>query len=99
MAFKTCYGHFRYQVMPFSLTNAAATFQGFINKIMAEKLHVFVFMYFDDIFIYTESEGKTHVEAVWWVLDQLQKHSLYAKLKKYWFYRDEVRFLDFMISH
>ena len=69
MAFKTRYGHFEYQVMPFGLTNASAMFQGYINKILAEKLDVFVIMYLDDIFIYTENESKEYVQAIWWVLD------------------------------
>ncbi len=68
-AFRTCYGYFEYQVMPFGLTNAPATFQGYINKILAEKLDVFVIVYLDDILIYTESEGEEHVQAVRWVLD------------------------------
>ena len=68
-AFRTRYGHFEYQVMPFGLTNAPATFQGYINKILAEKLDVFVIVYLDDIFIYTEDESKGHVQAVRWVLN------------------------------
>ena len=68
-AFKTRYDHFEYQVMFFGLTNTPATFQGYINKILAEKLVVFVIVYLDDIFIYTESDSKEHVQAVWWVLD------------------------------
>lgn len=55
--------------MLFGLINALATFQGYINKILAEKLDIFVIVYFNDIFIYTENEEKEHVEAVWWVLD------------------------------
>ncbi len=62
--FRTRYCYFEYQVMPFRLTNAPATFQGYINKILAEKLDIFVIVYLDDIFIYTKSEGKEHVEAV-----------------------------------
>ncbi len=50
--------------MPFGLTNAASTFQGYINKILVEKLDVFVIVYLDDILIYTESEGEEHVQAV-----------------------------------
>ncbi len=63
-AFKTRYCHFKYQVIPFGLTNALATFQGYIHKILAEKLGVFVIVYLDDIFIYTKSEGKEHLEAI-----------------------------------
>ena len=64
MAFKTRYGHFEYLVMPFGLTNVPAIFQGYINKILAEKLDVFMIVYLDNILIYIESEGKEHVQAV-----------------------------------
>ncbi len=64
MAFRTRYGHFEYQVMPFGLTNAPAMFQGYINKILAEKLNVFIIMYLDDILIYIENEGEKHIQAV-----------------------------------
>ncbi len=67
--FKTCYSHFEYQVMPFRLTNTPATFQGYINKILVEKLDIFMIVYLNNILIYTESEGKDHVETVWWVLE------------------------------
>ncbi len=62
--FRTRYGHFEYQVIPFGLANAPATFQGYINKILADKLDVFVIVYLDDMLIYTESEGKEHVQVV-----------------------------------
>ncbi len=73
-AFKTHYGHFEYQNMLFGLTNAPATFQDYINKILAVKLDIFVIVYVDDILIYIENEGEEHVQAVQWVLDQLRKH-------------------------
>ena len=57
--------------MLFGLFNAAATFQGYINKILAEKLNIFVIIYLDNILIYTKDPSQLHVEAVRWVLDQL----------------------------
>ena len=51
IAFRTQYGHFKYQVMPFGQTNVPASFQRYINKILAEKLDIFVFVYLDDILI------------------------------------------------
>ncbi len=50
--------------MFFVLSNAPVTFQGYINKILSEKLNVFVMVYLDDIFIYIKSKGKERVEAV-----------------------------------
>ena len=84
--------------MPFGLSNAPASFQGYINKILAKKLDVFVIVYLDDILIYTEDEGQGHVEAVRWVLDLLRKNGLFANLKKCRFHQDEVRFLGYVVS-
>ena len=96
-AFRTRYGHFEYQVMPFGLTNAPASFQGYINKILAEKLDIFVIVYLDDILIYTDDD-ESHVTAVRWVLEQLRKFSLFANLKKCRFHQEEVRFLGYVVS-
>jgi hypothetical protein len=35
-AFRTRYGHYEYQVMPFGLANAPATFQSYINNTLRE---------------------------------------------------------------
>lgn len=43
--------------MPFSLANTPASFQGYINKILAENLDVFVIIYLDDILIYIKNLG------------------------------------------
>ena len=50
--------------MPFGLSNAPAIFQWYVNKILAEKLDIFVIIYLDDILIYTKDLGQPHVEAV-----------------------------------
>lgn len=44
--------------MPFGLSNAPTSFQGYINKILAEKLDIFVIIYLDNILICTETQDK-----------------------------------------
>ena len=97
-AFWTQYGHFKYQVMPFGLSNAPTTFQGYVTKILAEKLDIFVIVYLDDILIYIEDPSQSLIEAMRWVLDQLRKYSLFANLKKCHFHQDEVYFLGYVVS-
>ena len=50
--------------MFFSLTNTLATFQGFINKILIEKLNAFITIYLNNIFIYTKNEKEGYIKAI-----------------------------------
>lgn len=84
--------------MSFGLSNTQASFQRYINKILIKRLNIFVIVYLDNIFIYTENVSLGHVIVVRWVLEVLRKNSFFAKLKKYWFHKDRVRFLDYIIS-
>ena len=63
-AFQMQYSYFEYQVMSFGLSNASASFQGYVNKILPEKLDVFIIVYLNNILIYTKNAGQGHVEAV-----------------------------------
>ena len=58
----------------------------------------FTRLYLDNILIYTEDDGDSHVATIQWVLEQLRKFLLYVNLKKYQFHQDEVRFLDYVVS-
>ena len=84
--------------MSFGLSNAPASFQSYINKILAEKLNIFVIVYLNDILIYNEYSGQAHINAVWWVLKELRKNSLVANLKKCRFHKDEICFLGYIVS-
>ena len=50
--------------MPFGLTYSLGSFQGYVNKILAEKLNIFVIVHLDDIFIYTEDPKKGYNKAI-----------------------------------
>ena len=50
--------------MLFGLSNALASFQGYINKILVEKLNIFIIVYLDHILIYIEASRQAHVDAV-----------------------------------
>ena len=63
-AFKTTYSHFEYQLILFGLSNALPSFHGYINKILAKKLDVFVIFYLDEILIYTKDKGHGHRDAI-----------------------------------
>ena len=39
-------------------------FTGYIGKIFAEKLNVFIMIYHDNILIFTKNKGKKYVEAI-----------------------------------
>ena len=97
-AFRTQYRYFKYQVILFGLSNTPAIFQGYVNKILAKKLDIFVIIYLDDILIHIEDLGQPYIKVVRWVLDQLWKYSLFANLKKCHFHQDEIRFLGYVVS-
>ena len=84
--------------MSFGLSNALATFQEYVNKILAKKLDVFVIVYLDDILIYTKDPSHPHIEAVYWIPYQLRKYSLFTNLKKCHFHQDKICFLGYIVS-
>lgn len=65
-AFNTPLGHFEYLVMPFRLTNAPAVFQNLVNDVLRDMLGRFVFVYLDDILIFSKNveEHQVHVRSV-----------------------------------
>lgn len=96
-AFSTNTGHFEWVVMPFGLSNAPATFQRFMNRVLQPFLGKFVMVYLDDIVIYSDSvlEHEKHLQMV---LDTLKENSLVAKRSKCAFFYSQISFLGFIIG-
>ncbi|KAI3361475.1 hypothetical protein L3Q82_012950 [Scortum barcoo] len=95
--FNTPTGHYEYLVMPFGLTNAPAVFQGFINEVLREYLNDFVFVYLDDILIFSPDPA-THQRHVRQVLNRLLENKLFVKAEKCEFHASSVTFLGFVVS-
>ena len=64
--FHTQYSMFKYQVMPFSLTNSLSTFQQFMNDTFMDYLDVFLTAFMDDLLIYSSDllEHEVHIKKV-----------------------------------
>nr|GEU73592.1 hypothetical protein [Tanacetum cinerariifolium] len=89
-AFRTRYGHYEFQVMPFRLTNAPMIFIDPMNWMCKPYLDKFVIVFIDDILIYSKSEEE-HAEHLKLILELLKKEELYAKLSKceFWLSKSE----------
>jgi hypothetical protein len=83
--------------MPFGLTNAPATFQSYIHDALKGLIDDFVIVYLDDILIYSQSEEE-HIKHVKQVLQRLRDHQLYAKVSKYSFHQQRVKFLSYVVD-
>ncbi|GJX11741.1 putative reverse transcriptase domain-containing protein [Tanacetum coccineum] len=96
-AFRTRYGHYKFQVMPFGLTNAPAVFMDLMNRVCKPYLDKFVIVFIDDILIYSKDK-KEHEEHLKLILELLKKEELYAKFSKCKFWIPKVQFLSHVID-
>ena len=96
-AFNTPLGHFEYLVMPFGLTNAPAVFQNLVNDVLRDFLNRSVFVYIDDILIFSRNKEE-HVHHVRQVLQRLLENKLYVKAEKCEFSATSVSFLGYIIE-
>nr|GEZ01569.1 putative reverse transcriptase domain-containing protein [Tanacetum cinerariifolium] len=95
--FRTRYGHYEFQDMPFGLMNAPTVFMDLMNRVCKPYLDKFVIVFIDDIRIYSKDE-KEHEEHLKAILELLKKEELYAKFSKCEFWIPKVQFLDHVID-
>ncbi|GJY91076.1 putative reverse transcriptase domain-containing protein [Tanacetum coccineum] len=96
-AFRTRYGHYEFQVIPFGLTNAPSVFMDLMNRVCKPYLDKFVILFIDDILIYSRNKEE-HANHLRIILELLKKEKLYAKLSKCDFWIRIVQFLRHLID-
>ena len=96
-AFRTRYGHFEFNLMPFGLCNAPATFMRVMNNIFGKLYDECLICYMDDILIYsaTPEEHITHLEKVF---NLLHENKLFIKKEKCEFAISETTFCGTIVS-
>lgn len=77
-AFTTPTGHYEYLVMPFGLTNAPAVFQALINDVIRDMLNKYVFIYMNNILIFSPMREE-HIHHVQSILQRVLENSLFVK--------------------
>ena len=94
-AFRTRYGHYEFLVMSFGLTNAV--FMDLMNRVFRPYLDRFVFVFIDDILVYSRSELE-HERHLGLVLQTLRQYQLYAKFSNCEFWLSRVGFLGHVVA-
>lgn len=95
-AITTPFGLFEFLVTPFGLSNAAQTFQRFINEVLYG--FDFTFAYIDDILIASssEEEHRVHLESV---LKRLSEYGICINLEKCVLGVPELPFLGYLVNN
>jgi hypothetical protein len=95
-AFRTPFGHFRFQVLIEGLTNAPATFQTVMNSILPYNRR-FVVVYIDDILIFskTKAEHQAHVRLV---LEVLKRGNFFVCKAKSSFAQTVIKYLGHIVD-
>lgn len=96
-AFACGSGLYEFNVVPFGLCNAPATFQRMINKVLSGLLWRVCLAYLDDIVIFSKTM-KTHLEDLEKVLSALDEANLRLKPEKCSFAQQEIRYLGHVLT-
>ena len=96
-AFRTIYGHYKFLVMSFGLTNAPTVFMALMNKVFAKHLDHSIVVFINDVLVYSKNQ-KDHEEHLRMSLQLLRDNQLYAKLSKCGFWLEHIAFLGHIIS-
>nr|KYP66534.1 Transposon Ty3-I Gag-Pol polyprotein [Cajanus cajan] len=96
-AFITENTNFCYQVMPFGLKNARATYQRLMDKVFQGQIGRNIKIYVDDMVVKSDSLAD-HITDLTKIFGELRKHNMRLNPEKCTFGVKEGKFLGFMLS-
>jgi hypothetical protein len=96
-AFISHKGLFEFNVMPYGLMNAPATFQRLMDIVLAGLKWQCCLVYIDDVIIYSRTFDQ-HLKDLTQVFDALRKANLTLKVSKCHFCRNEIKYLGHVIT-
>ena len=91
-------GSFCYEVMPFGLKNAGATYQRLVNHVFCPQIGWNVEVYVDDMLVKSLDEGK-HLDDLQETFNTLRRYNMKLNPNKCAFGVASRKFLGFMVSH
>lgn len=96
-AFATIRGTFTSAVMQQGDCNAPATFQRLMTSIFQDVIGVFIHVYIDDIFVFSDSieEHESHLRTIF---ERLHEQTLYLKWSKCELYTERIDCLGYIID-
>ena len=89
--------NYHYEVMPFGLKNARATYQRMMMRMFQEKIGCMVEVYIDDMVVKSRQESQ-HTEDLRRVFEILRQHKLRLNAEKCTFGVGAGKFLGYLIS-
>jgi hypothetical protein len=96
-AFSAARGHYEFNVMPFGLCNAPATFQRAMDHLL-RNFREYSSPYMDDVIIFSQGDFDVHLQHIETILQQLQSAPMVAKPVKFKVLQKELKFLGHIIA-
>jgi len=96
--FRTDFDNFFYEVMPFGLKNAEATYQRLMDYVFHDMIGWNVEVYVDDIVVKSDS-CEQHISDLKEVFQALRKYRMHLNPEKCAFGVEGGKFLGFMLTH
>lgn len=91
-------GLFQFKRMPFGLHNAPATWQRFIDKLVAHEFEENVFVYLDDIIIISKT-FEEHIRIIKHLIEKLMSAGLTLNREKCHFCVPEIKYLGYLVNN